>query len=226
MSAQPQWQPAEPARRPTVIQGTRTEADGGRARILTATALASIAAGAINIAAAATVGRVSAQNLAFFVVISAAQIVWGLVALAWAPRWWLALGAAGNLVVAATWLISRTVALPFGTYAGIRLPVGFADTLATILAVVVVVGAGALLVRGAGPVRAAARSRRFTAAAVVLAGALALAGVLSQTNAFGSTPSGSGGNGGGVNNPYGSGGGGGMGGSGGSSGGGGYGYGY
>jgi hypothetical protein len=65
-------------------------------------ALTSIAAGAIHVAAAATLGRGSSQTLAFFGVVAAAEIVWGVVALAWAPRWWLALGALGNAVVVAT----------------------------------------------------------------------------------------------------------------------------
>jgi len=54
-------------------------------------------------------------------VVAAAQLVWGVVSMAEAPRWWLALGAAGNLVVVATWVVSRTVGLPLGDYAGIRL---------------------------------------------------------------------------------------------------------
>jgi hypothetical protein len=45
--------------------------------------------------------RVSTQNLAFFSVVAAAQLVWGVVSMAEAPRWWLAVGAAGNLVVLA-----------------------------------------------------------------------------------------------------------------------------
>jgi hypothetical protein len=191
---------------------------------VTVVAMASIAAGAINIAAAATVGRVNGQNLAFFVAVSAAQIAWGAVALVRAPRWWLALGAAGNALVVATWVVSRTVGLPVGVYAGIRLPVGFADALATALAAVTVIGAAGLAARGHGPARSATRSWGVTVAALVLFGALALAGVLSQANAFGSTPGGSGGNtGGGVSGPYAPGGGGSGSGSG-STGGGPYGY--
>ena len=122
-----------------------------------------MAVGAINIAAAATVGRDSTQNLAFFVVVAAAQLVWGAVAMIRAPRWWLALGAAGNLVVV-TWVVSRTAGLPVGKYAGITLPAGFPDGLATALEVVVVAGAAALMIRGGvrrgpQPVRRASPSR-------------------------------------------------------------------
>ena len=114
MSAQPRWDHTEPAPRPVEVRasGARAEPDRNAARIVSVIALASIAAGAINVAAAATVGRGSAQNLAFFGVVGAAQLVWGAVTLAWAPRWWLALGALGNAVVVATWVLSRTVGLP------------------------------------------------------------------------------------------------------------------
>jgi hypothetical protein len=180
--------------------------------------MASIAAGVINIAAAATVGRGSAQSLAFFVVVATAQLVWGAVALARAPRWWLALGAAGNLVVVATWVVSRTVGLPAGVYAGITLPIRFPDSLATILEVVVVAGAAALMVWGRGLARCAARSPGVTVAAAVVAGALALGGVLAQVGTTSSSPAGSTHNGPGVTGPAAPGGGAGT------SGGGAYGY--
>jgi hypothetical protein len=185
--------------------------------------MASIAAGAINIAAAATVGRASAQTLAFFTIVAAAQLAWGAVALARAPRMWLALGAAGNLVVAATWVVSRTIGLPAGVYAGIKLPVGFPDALGTALEVLVVAGAAALLIRGRGTARSLARSPRVTAAAAVLAGALALGGVLSQAGAFSSSPAGAHHNGPGMSGPSAPGSGGGTSG-GATSGGGSYGY--
>jgi hypothetical protein len=189
--------------------GPGADPDRNAARVLSAIALASIAAGAINIAAAATVGRGSTQNLAFFAVVAAAQLVWGAVAMVRAPRWWLALGAAGNLVVVITWVVSRTAGLPVGKYAGLTLPVGLPDGLATALEVVVVAGAAALLVRGLGPVRSLARSPRVAVAAAVVAGALTLAGVLAQAGAAGSSPAG---NGAGVNGPAAPGGGGGGGG--------------
>jgi hypothetical protein len=169
----------------------RADPDRNPARALSAIAVASIAAGAINIAAAATVGRASSQNLAFFAVVAAAQIGWGAVALLRAPRWWLALGAAGNLVVAATWVVSRTAGLPAGVYAGIKLPVGFPDALATALEVAIAVGAAALMIRGPGPARSVASSPRITVAAAVVASALALGGVLAQAGAIASMPAGS-----------------------------------
>ncbi len=201
MSADPRRNVITSAPRPVTANGRRTDPDRNPARVLSVIALASIAAGAINIAAAATVGRSSAQNLAFFAVVAAAQLAWGAVALVRAPRWWLVLGAAGNLVVVATWVVSRTVGLPAGVYAGLTLPVRFPDGLATVLEAVVVVGAAALMVRGPGPARSAVRSPRVTAAVAVVAGALALSGVLAQAGAFSSSSGGSHQNGPGVNGP-------------------------
>ena len=186
--------------------GLWAQPDRNPARVLTAIALASIAAAAINLAAAATLGRDSAQNLAFFVAVGAAQFVWGAVALARAPRWWLALGAVGNLVAVATWVVSRTVGLPVGVYAHTRLPVGFPDTLTTALEAVAVIGAVALLAREQVPARSVARSPRVAAATAVVIGALALVGVLWQGGAIGSSSSSSGGSTqsstGGVSGPY------------------------
>ena len=198
MSAQPRWDDSAPAQRPVAVptSGAVAEPDRNAARIVSVIALASIAAGAINIAAAATIGGDNAQTHLFFGVVGAAQVVWGLLALVWAPRWWLVLGALGNAVVVATWLVSRTVGLPFGQFAHVVLPVRFPDSVATILAAVTVVGAVVLVVRGSGTARAAARVRGFALAAAVVIGALGLAGVLSQTNAFAS-----GGGGGGQNGP-------------------------
>jgi len=219
VSAQTRWNLIKPAPRPVPASGPGADQDRNPARILSVIAMASIAAGAINIAAAATVGRSNAQNLAFFTVTGAAQLTGGAVALVRAPRWWLALGAVGNLLVVATWVVSRTAGLPVGPEAGITLPARFPDTLATALEVVVVAGAAALLARGLGPVRSAARSPGVTAAAAVVAGALALGGVLSLAGVFSSSPAGSQQNGPGVTGPSAPGTG-----SGGNSGGGSYGY--
>jgi hypothetical protein len=198
MSAQPRWDDTAPAQRPVAVPTSRAkgEPDRNTARIVSVIALASIAAGAINIAVAATIGGDNAQTHAFFGVVGAAQVVWGLLALVWAPRLWLVLGALGNAVVVATWLVSRTVALPFGQFAHVVLPVRFPDGVASILEAVTVVGAAVLVVRGSGTTRAAARVRGFALAAAVLIGALGLAGVLSQADAFSS-----GGGGGGQNGP-------------------------
>jgi hypothetical protein len=227
MSAQPRWDDTAPAARPTVVRSPGSEAsDPTAARIVTVIALTSMAAGAINIAAAATIPGLNAQSQLFFWATGVAGIVWGLVALVAAPRWWLALGALGNAVVAATWIVSRTVALPFGQFAHVVLPARFADSLATILEAVTAIGAVVLMARGSDTARAAVRVRGFAIAAAVVIGALGLAGVVSQANAFSSGGGGGGGGGNGPTAPYapngGTGGNGGYGGGGGTSGG--YGY--
>ena len=222
MSAQPRWDDTAPAQRPVGVpaRGAMAASDRNTAGIVTVIALASIAAGAINIAAAATIPGLNAQSLTFFWASGVAGVVWGFLALVAAPRWWLALGALGNAVVAATWIVSRTVGLPFGQFAHVVLPVRFADTLATILEAVAAIGAVVLLARGSDTARAAARVRGFAIAAAVVIGALGLAGVMSQANAF---SSGGGGGGNGPTAPYApNGGNGGNGGGGGTSGG--YGY--
>lgn len=191
MSAQPQWQPAAESRRLTAASSPAAEPDPSSARILTAIALAGIGAGAVHVAAAATLGTDGAEYLAFFAVVAAAQIAWGVVALARAPRWWLALGALGNLLVLATWVVSRTVGLPVGDEAGIALPVAFPDALTAVLEAAIVLGAVTLTVRGQGPDRAATRTPAVTLAAAALVGALAVVGVLSQLGAIGALPAGS-----------------------------------
>lgn len=198
MSAQPQWDQTAPAQRPVEVpaSGVRAERDRNTARIVSVVGLASVAAGAINIAAAATIGGLNAQTLAFFWVAGVAGVVWGLLTLAWAPRWWLALGALGHAVVVAAWIVSRTVGLPFGQFANAVLPARFPDTMAQILAAVAAIGAAVVAARGSNAARAAGRVRGFALAAAVLIGALGLAGVLSQANAFSS-----GGGGGGQNGP-------------------------
>ena len=229
MSAQTRWKLSRPG--PVRAGSPGADLDRNPARVLSVIALASIVAGAINLAAAVSF-RSNAENLAFFTVVTVAQLVWGASVLVRAPRWWLALGAAGNLVVAAVWVVSRTAGLPVGPEAGITLPVHFADALATALEVVVVVGAVALLARGRAPARAPALTPVFAIAAGLVAVALTLGGVLAQSGVFNSSPSGGsgvsgpsspgGGGGGGGGNSGGGGGGGGT--SGGGTSGGGYGY--
>ena len=201
MSAEPQWNVITHKQRPVRALPPKADPDSDRARVLVAIALASIAAGAINFAAGATVGSSTAKTLAFFVVVAAAQVAWAAVALVRAPRWWLAAGAAGNVVVVVTWVVSRTIGLPGGVYGGATLPVGFPDALATVLEVLIVVGAVALLARGRGPARSFALSPGVTVATALVAGALGLGGVLGQASAFNSSPAGPTSNGPGVTGP-------------------------
>src|SRR5262245_20696518 len=186
MSAQPRWDQPGQSSRPVAVRGRDVQAasDRNAVRIVTVVALASIAAGAIHVSAATTLGRGNTQTYAFFAMVAAAQVVWGLVALMSAPRWWLILGVLGNAVVLATWIVSRTVGLPFGEFAHEVLPVGYPDVLVAIFEAVVIVGAAALAVRGSVPARAVTAARGFALAAAIAIGLLALSGVMSQANAF------------------------------------------
>ena len=194
MSAQPKWDDGKQRSRPVEVHRGAVDAASERnaAIIVTVAALSSIAAGAIHVAAASTLGDGNSQTFAFFGVAAAAEIVWGLVALVRAPRVWLVLGALGNAAVVTTWIVSRTVGLPVGEFAHEVLPVGYADVLATIFGTVTVLAAGYLAIRGSAPARAAARARGFALAAAIVIGVLALSGVMSQANA---SSGGGGGNG-------------------------------
>jgi hypothetical protein len=204
MSAQPRWDHTEGMSRPRMASVATTGSERAAAIVLTAIGLASIAVGAIHISAADTLGNGSAQNAAFFGLAAAAEIIWGAVALVRARRWWLVLGLVGHLAVVATYVVSRTVGLPVGVYAHVKLPVGWADGLATALGALIVIGAGWLLLQDRVPARAATRSLGATAAIVVLVGALALSGVIWQQNAFGSSGgSSNGGGGASISNGYG-----------------------
>jgi hypothetical protein len=151
---------------------------------VTVVALASIAAGAIHVSAATTLGRGNTQTYMFFAMVAAAQVVWGLIALMSAPRWWLILGVLGNAVVLTTWIVSRTVGLPFGEFAHEVLPVEYPDVLVAIFEAVVIVGAATLAIRGSVPARAVTAVRGFALAAAIALGLLALSGIMSQANAF------------------------------------------
>ena len=194
MSAQPSWGQSRQASRPVAVPSgdADTAIDRNAARILTVTAFASIAAGAIHVEAARTLGRGDTQTFMFFAAIAAAEIVWGLVALVQAPRVWLVLGVLGNAAVVGTWIVSRTVGLPVGEFAHEVLPVGYADVLATIFGVVTIVGAATLAIRGLSPARALSGARGFALVAAIAIGLLALSGAMSQANAFSGSGGGSG----------------------------------
>jgi hypothetical protein len=143
-------------------------------------AFASLAAAAIHVAAAITEADEGAATVLFFAGVAAAQALWGLVALARAPRAWLALGAIGNLAVAAVWFWSRTAGLPVGPEAGVALPVSFPDLVSALLEIGVAIGATALLLPGRREDGAARRAPVFAAVAGLLLVALAVVAVLAQ----------------------------------------------
>jgi hypothetical protein len=77
----------------------------------------------------------------FFIVAAIAQLLWAVwILVAPSRRIYLA-GAAGNAAIVALWIVTRTAGVPAGPGAGEREAVEFADTLATVFEVLLVVGA-------------------------------------------------------------------------------------
>ncbi len=101
----------------------------------------------------------------FFLVIAWAQMIWAAVVL-WRPtRLWLWLGTAGNALVIAVYVASRTTGLPVGPDVGNPEPVGNLDVVSATLELALIAGCVALLWRPSladQPVR-----RRGTFAAAV-----------------------------------------------------------
>jgi hypothetical protein len=83
----------------------------------------------------------------FFLVISWAQLIWPAVLL-WRPsRLWLWLGIAGNAIIIAVYVASRTVGLPFGPDLHNTESVGALDVVSCVLEFLLIVGCAALLWR-------------------------------------------------------------------------------
>jgi hypothetical protein len=105
---------------------------------------------------------------AFFLIISWAQAIWAAVVL-WRPsRLWLWLGIAGNTIIVAVYLASRTTGLPFGPDNGHTEPFGALDVVSAILEVALIAGCAALL-RWPSLADRPVRRRTGVAAAVSLA---------------------------------------------------------
>ena len=83
----------------------------------------------------------------FFLVISWAQLIWPAVLL-WRPsRLWLWLGIAGNAIIIAVYVASRTVGLPFGPDLHNTESVGALDVVSCALEFLLIIGCAALLWR-------------------------------------------------------------------------------
>lgn len=86
---------------------------------------------------------------AFFVVVAAAQGLYGLGLLRRPSRPFLLLGIAGNLAIVILWLVTRTTGIPLlGPHAGEVEEVGALDLFCTLAEVCVVFGLGALAMKG------------------------------------------------------------------------------
>jgi hypothetical protein len=134
-------------------------------------ALLAAAAGVIHLAAAGDHLEHPAAAT-FFVVAGALQLVWAAGLVRRPGRTWLLAGAAGSLMIVALWIVSRTAGVPlvFGGE-GVE-PFGIADTVASLLELLVAAAAGLAAVlpdEAAGAPMAPAAAERATAGAGALA---------------------------------------------------------
>jgi hypothetical protein len=77
----------------------------------------------------------------FFIIAAIAQILWAVWVVVGPSRLLYLAGAVGNAAIVALWVVTRTYGVPAGPGAGEREAVEFADTLATVFEVLLVVGA-------------------------------------------------------------------------------------
>ena len=88
----------------------------------------------------------------FFLIAAVAQGAYGAALLRWPCRPLLLLGLGGNLSIVVLYLVTRTVGIPvFGPRAGEVEGFGAADVCATVSELAIVLGTGAVLLRGLSP---------------------------------------------------------------------------
>ncbi len=144
--------------------------------------LAALSVGAAVIHFAVTFSHFSEYMLygVFLLVIAWAQLIWPVVLVWRRSRLWLGLGIAGNAVIVAVYVASRTTGLPFGPDLNHTEPVGALDVVTCVLELTLIAGCAVLLWRPSladPPVR----RRSSLAAAVSLATVPAL--VIAATTA-------------------------------------------
>lgn len=116
----------------------------------------------------------------FFIVAAIGQLLWAVWVVVAPSRLIYLAGAAGNAAIVALWVVTRTAGVPAGPGAGEREAVEFADTLATVFEVLLVVGA-LVLARTvpARPIRWPAGALGASAVLALVAAALTAASLLS-----------------------------------------------
>jgi len=155
----------------TVLDESTTRSTSATARPYFAAGLAALSAGAAAIHFAVVFEHFSEYVLygVFFLIISWAQAIWAAVVL-WRPsRPWLWLGIAGNAIIVAVYLASRTTGLPFGPDNGHTEPFGALDVVSAILEFALIAGCAALLWRPSLADRPVRRRTGFAAIASLAA---------------------------------------------------------
>jgi hypothetical protein len=157
-----------------VASDEKVGADLPEARLYLLSGLAALSVGAAVIHFAVTFEHFQEYTLygVFFLVISWAQLIWpaGLFYRRIPERLWLSLGIAGNAIILAIYIASRTVGLPFGPDLHNAESAGALDVMSCVLEFALIVGCAALLWRPSlvsRPVR-----RRGGLAAIGAAGAI------------------------------------------------------
>jgi hypothetical protein len=155
----------------TVLDESTTRSTSATARPYFAAGLAALSAGAAAIHFAVVFEHFSEYVLygVFFLIIAWAQAIWAAVVL-WRPsRPWLWLGIAGNAIILAVYLASRTTGLPFGPDNGHTEPFGALDVVSAILEFALIAGCAALLWRPSLADRPVRRRTGFAAIASLAA---------------------------------------------------------
>jgi len=147
----------------------RTEAGTVRPYVLGGLAALSVGAAAIHFAVVFEHFAQYALYGVFFLVISWAQMIWPAVLLWRTSRLWLRLGVAGNAIVIAVYVASRTVGLPFGPDLHHAEPAGALDVLSGVLEFALIAGSAALLWRPSLADRPVARRSGVARAATLVA---------------------------------------------------------
>jgi hypothetical protein len=156
----------------SVLAGTEVRTSPASARPYLLGALAALSVGAAAIHFAVVFEHFTEDTLygVFFLVIAWAQLIWPAVLLLWrSSRLWLWLGVAGNAVVIATYVASRTVGLPFGPDLHSPEPVGALDVVSCVLEFGLILGCAALLWRPSLADRPVARRGALASAAALAA---------------------------------------------------------
>jgi hypothetical protein len=156
----------------SVLAGTEVRTGPATVRPYLLGGLAALSVGAAAIHFAVVFEHFTEYTLygVFFLVISWAQLIWPVVLLLWrSSRLWLWLGIAGNAVIIAAYVASRTVGLPFGPDLHSPEPVGALDVVSCALEFGLIVGCAALLWRPSLASRPVARRGAFASAAALAA---------------------------------------------------------
>jgi hypothetical protein len=148
---------------------SRTGAATVRPYLLCALAALSIGAAAIHFAVVFEHFAEYTLYGVFFLVISWAQVIWPVVLL-WRPsRAWLWLGIAGNAIIIAVYVASRTIGLPFGPDLHDAESVGALDVMSCVLEFALIAGCAMLLWRPSLADRPVARRGAFASTAALIA---------------------------------------------------------